>query len=190
MGSFPSANPSLPTSIPGIYEPPSAVVGVVPIASGGTGQISGPAALAALGGVGTHALKRGTAVANYTSTTASFLAIDSTNLDIAIVVPVGSIAIATFIASFETSAGKTARIGISVDATVTSYVPQLGGLASFTSVALKAVLVGDGSSHTFSPVFYVDSGGTITVVNINESISGAAANSETPLHLVEIFAAT
>ena len=180
---------------PGVWiTSPGSLIGALPvtIAQGGTGQTTAAAALTALGGAatGSHTLKRGTAAANYTSTAASFAAIDATNLNIALVVPTGSIAIATFIGGFETSSGKTSRIGISVDGTVTFYESQSGGLASFVPFCAKAVLVGDGSSHTFSPVFWVDSGGTVTVINLNESLTGAAATSFTPLHLVEVYSAS
>ena len=148
----------------------------VPIASGGTGQTTAAAALTALGGAlnGNHALKVGSHAGNYTTTATSFTAIDDTNLKATLTVPVGCVAWAIFIGTSVNSAGANTRVGIAIDGTVPVQILQggAGGIVVNGPFAVQAVLVGDGSSHTFSPQWWNDSGHTATMINIADPSIG------------------
>lgn len=183
MGSFPSANPSLPTSVPGIYVAESAVGPAIPVPvnQGGTGQTTAAAALAALGGSGSHTLKRGTGAGNYTGSQTSFTAIDATNLDITVTIPVGLLALAFFFFSQAPDANHTMDVGIAVDGTVAFAVFQ-GGTTITVPGACMAILAGDGSSHTFEPQVQTGSGGTWIIANATALIA--------PFHAVLLTPAT
>lgn len=171
MGSFPSANPSLPTSIPGIYEPPSAVVGTVPIASGGTGQTTAAAALAALGGAlkGSHTLKRGSASGNYSITGTTLASFDATSFLVTVTVPLNVVALAFFWMSISQVVGATGEFGTAIDGTVQSSLFLSGSVSNnnlVPAVNPAAVLVGDGASHTFEPYARVtNAADAMTIIN-------------------------
>jgi hypothetical protein len=139
------------------------------------------------GSSGSHTTKRGSGAGNYSNATTGFLAIDSTNLDITVTVPVGKLAIcscvgsATAIGAALTNGGYVA---IFVDS-VQQFTDVLFASASAFAqpFALTAVVVGDGASHTFSPQ-YAAAAASHTTFIYND------ASTDAPLHLVLLVPAS
>jgi hypothetical protein len=136
---------------------------------------------------GSHTVKRGSGAGNYSNATTSFAAIDSTNLDLTVTVPVGMLAIclcvgsATAIGAALTNGGY---IAIFVDS-VQMFTDILSANASAMAepFALSAVVVGDGASHVFSPQFAAAAASHTTFV-YNDAATDA------PFNLVLLVSAT
>lgn len=159
----------------------------VSIGNGGTGQTTAAAALAALGGVGagSHFLKRGSAGGNYAITATSLTAIDDPNLKVTATIPTGQIAIALFLCSARQVAGATGELGIAVDGTTALAVFLSGSVSSNNDIPMTvaALLVGDGSSHTFSPVAMTTNAADAFTIQ-NDTAQDA------PMHIVLLIPAT
>jgi hypothetical protein len=164
----------------------SGVVLPVAIAQGGTGSTSAAAALAALGGVGSHVLKRGTGGGSHTTTSSTYAAIDTTNLDVTLSVPTGMLAVALFFCTGGASGGAL-ETAIAVDGTVSSNAfvgaASVPSGSSIPCPAPPVVLAGNGNSHTFSPRFASsNNSSTVTVIDDNAL--------DAPVHLVLLIPAT
>lgn len=124
-----------------------------------------------------HVTKRGTGLGNITFQHAAFTAIDSANLDITSVIPVGILAIALLSLAAASGNLNTLGIGIAVDGTVQQALQCSTASASnpggYTTIAL---LAGDGASHTFSPQGICSA--AVNAVIVNDSAIDA------PLHVL------
>lgn len=159
----------------------------ISIGNGGTGQTTAAAALAALGGVGAgaHSLKRGSASANYVITATSLTAIDDPSLKVTVTVPTGQIAIALFLCSAKQVSGATGELGIAVDGTTSLVVFLSGSVSNANTIPMTvaALLVGDGSSHTFSPVALTTNAADAFTIQNDAAI-------DAPMHIVVLIQAT
>lgn len=160
-----SAN--IDTSVPGLYTTPGAVVGTVPIASGGTGQTTAAAALAALGGVGAVSSASGDNGGNITISATSFGTPIQTAFKVTITVPTGSKAIAVLMGSGISGSGTTLVVGIDVDGAVSGTAPEIGGGVAGAAIPFcaMAVVTGDGNSHVFTPQAWKAGATNCTILN-------------------------
>ena len=136
------------------------------------------------GGGGRVLTKQGTNAGDYTSTTGSFVAVDATNLDVTVVVPLGSIAVALLMATGKSGSSTTLSLGIAVDGTIAAACCQITGGISGNGIpcSAQAVLVGDGASHVFEPQWKASGASPIILLN--------SGNSVPPLHIVMLLRAT
>lgn len=154
------------------------VLGVpLAIASGGTGQITAPAALAALGGVAAaaHSLLKGSGSGNYTTASTSYVAVDATNLSGSAIVPVGSIALILATGSLGTlTASNTAQAQLQLDgaAAQTANCAGTALLAPGAPFAVLGVIVGDGASHTWE-LFFKATSASDSATMLNSSADAA-----------------
>lgn len=109
---------------------------------------------------------RGSGAGNYTTTSSSPVAVDATNLEQAVTIPVGYKLLISAAGTGEAPSGEILIIGI---ADVTSGVVSLASDEIATSsqipFAMNYVMNGDGNSHTIGLVFTSFSSGTSTVIN-------------------------
>lgn len=127
-----------------------------------------------------HIVKRGSGGGNYTFQHAAFTSIDSANLDITSVIPLGTLALALFFLAGASGAANTLGIGIAVDGTVQQASQCSTASASNAgNYATIALLAGDGASHTFSPQGICSA--AVNAILVNDSAVDA------PLHTLFIF---
>lgn len=147
------------------------------------GLLINPASLSA---VGAHVLKVGAGGGDVSFThTGSFVELFGTELAITDTIPTGNLAIALAFFSCGGPNSNNLYAGISIDsAAPANGLALVGGNSSYNwPVALMALLVGDGASHTFDVVGQV-SGGTATLKD------STASGNFLPQHLLLVIPAT
>jgi len=133
------------------------------LVSKGTGavQVNGVAV------VPTTTVKRGSAGGNYTTTSASYVDIDATNLALTVTIPTGQKMIVTAAGSGFDSSTAATDIGI-FDSVAAGVVGTAGhcdiSTGSQNFIAL-AVITGDGASHTIKLQFKSNGAQTLTINN-------------------------
>ncbi len=107
--------------------------------------------------------KKGTGAGNYTTTSATFVDIDTTNLSFATVVPTGWKALITFSATATMNVSANANFAIT-DAGTGLIIAGITGTTN-QIISFQWVFAGDGASHTFKPQYSIAGGNTLTAFN-------------------------
>ena len=114
-------------------------------------------------GVSTICSAKGSGSGTYTQTTASFVAIDSTNLKCVMTVPTGWKAVITFSGAGAGAACTTCFLEMTDAGTLVGSTINQNG-ANNSPFSMSVVFNGDGSSHTFEPYFEGDGTHPVDVI--------------------------
>jgi hypothetical protein len=141
----------------------------------GTVQSNGVAITAAP----TITFKKGTGLGNYTTTSGTYVRVDTTNLVLTVTVPVGQKIVIDAICYVVTAGtnvvftrcaladGTADNTGILIEGEAVTY-----NSSSWNSIPLKYVFVGDGASHTFNLQFKATTAAsTATIANLSSTFT-------------------
>jgi hypothetical protein len=111
----------------------------------------------------TITLKKGTGLGNYTTTSATYVDMDSTNLALTVIVPVGQKVLISVTATKIVTASNDGQMAITDGATLLAETQSATVVGSQTEPLIYA-FTGDGASHTFK-IRFKSNTGTITYAN-------------------------
>lgn len=122
--------------------------------------------------VPTVVTRSGTGAGNYSTASTSLVDVDSTNLSYTVTIPVGQKMICQAVATQENASGTSNGTALVDGATVLDERdPPAQNAQVASSVALLAVIVGDGASHTIKLQYRGINGGTTVMHNTSAARS-------------------